>query len=193
MSKNHLPSSSHQPTSTHKNHGFFPRCWNSSAGAQGFLGPSRPICCATSPRTKSASRALRRYKPRPCGHSNATAALNEQPGEGLGDGMGMGWGWDGDNPEIIQICRILDDHPVGFGSDFGGLDEWSDPTKGCWMFWHGEVASEDDWESSYPTAIERTKTWQNMAKPITESATESTILSRSYRSYPLDILDIFGG
>lgn len=34
---------------------------------------------------------------------------------------------------------------------------------------------------------------QNMAKPITESATESTILSRSYRSYPLDILDIFGG
>jgi hypothetical protein len=45
----------------------------------------------------------------------------------LGRGWGMGWGWDGDgdgdNPEIIQICRILDDHPVGFGSDFGGLDE----------------------------------------------------------------------
>ena len=37
------------------------------------------VSWATSPRTNKASRALRRYRPKPWGHSKAIAALNERP------------------------------------------------------------------------------------------------------------------
>ena len=90
---------------------------------------------------------------------------------GMMDGMmGVSLSWI--LLDIAGDCWII--HLGGFGLKFFWMN---DPTKGCWMFRGGFRGQRLKISHGQRKNLD-------MAKVTTESSPESTILSRSYQSYP---------